>query len=158
MATAGPNLASHNRIFDSLLQLKDAGAITASAAAQVGGSNKILDLGATLPTSNQPVAEVNADVVIDVSAVDVSSTNETYTIHVQGSNSSSFASGIANLASLELNYTPTGGADVVAAVGRHLMRFTNWKNGTLYRYIRLYTVCGGTTPSINYTGFLAKDC
>ena len=30
---------------DTLLELKDAGLVAASAAAQVGGSNKILDLG-----------------------------------------------------------------------------------------------------------------
>ena len=41
------NLGSQAMIFDSLTQLKDAGLVAASAAAQVGGSAKILDISAS---------------------------------------------------------------------------------------------------------------
>uniref|UniRef100_A0A9E7ZPQ8 Uncharacterized protein n=1 Tax=Bosea sp. NBC_00436 TaxID=2969620 RepID=A0A9E7ZPQ8_9HYPH len=39
-------MGSRTYTFDALTQLKDAGAITASAPAQVGGQAKVLDMGA----------------------------------------------------------------------------------------------------------------
>ena len=151
----------HTPIVDMQLLLKDAGALTASAALQVGSSNRIIDLNTSggTPTAGMTAGadagELN--IVIDVSAIDLSSTNEAYTIHLQGSSSSTFASDIANLASLELNAAPTGSATVVGAVGRHLMIAPTWKNGVSYRYIRGYLVAAGTTPSINFTMAITKD-
>lgn len=132
--------------FDKLLQLKDAGAITASAAAQVGGSAQILDMGP---------ARFDAVVRINVTAIDVSSADEAYDIVVQGSNSSTFASGVENLASLNLGATAArdGGAQN-SGTGIYELPATNEQADTVYRYIRLYTKCAGTTPSINYDAFL----
>lgn len=135
--------------FDALLQLKDAGAITSSAAAQVGGVAKILDMGA---------ARFDGTVVVDVSAIDIASANEAYDIVIQGSNSSSFASGIQNLASLNLGATAVrdgGAAD--SLVGRYEIGVTNEQADVVYRYVRAYTVCAGTTPSVNYTAWLTND-
>ncbi len=142
-------MGSRTFTFDALLQLKDAGAVTASAAAQVGGSNKILDMGA---------ARFEGTVVIDVSAIDISSTDEAYDIIVQGSNSSSFASGIENLAQLNLGATASrDGGGQNSTVGRYELGVTNEQADTVYRYIRLYTKAAGTTPSINYTAFMSND-
>ncbi len=135
--------------FDALLQLKDAGAITSSAAAQVGGSNKIIDMGA---------ARFDGTVVVDVSAIDLASTNEAYDIVIQGSNSATFASGIQNLASMNLGATAArdGGA-INSLVGRYEIGVTNEQADVVYRYIRAFTVCAGTTPSINYTAWLSNN-
>jgi hypothetical protein len=157
---AGPNLTSHAHTVDMLLLLKDAGLIAASGAAQVGGSNKILDMGATLPSTNQPLAEFEADVVIDVTAIETDTNNEKYTIIVQGSTSPTFASGIINLCQLELAAAgaTSGGADVAGAVGRYVLPMTNWQKNALYRYIRIYVVVAGTIATgINFTAYLGKD-
>lgn len=135
--------------FDADLELKDAGAITASAAAQVDGSAKIIDMGA---------ARFDGLALINVSALDIVSNDEVYRIFVQGSSSASFASDIENLACLELGATEVraGGAKD-SVVGIYELPVTNEAADTVYRYIRAYTQIAGTTPSINYTAFLSTQ-
>lgn len=132
--------------YDNDTLLSDAGAITASAAALVSSVAKILDVGA---------ARLDGVVVVDVSAIDISSTDERYQLIIQGSNSSSFASGIENLATLDLGATASrGGGAQNSTVGRYEIHVTNEQNDTVYRYMRLYRLLSGTTPSINSTAFL----
>lgn len=128
--------------FDFTMRLKDAGAITADAAAQVGGAAAVLDLGAS---------RVDGRVVIDVSAIDVSSGDELYNLKAQFSNSSTFASGVIGGPLLALgDSTVLIGESADSVVGRYELPFTNEINGTTYRYMRMYTDVTGTTPSINY--------
>lgn len=138
-----------NYTLDTLLQLKDDGAVTATGSAQVGGSDEILDLGS---------ADVLCigDVVIDVSAIDIASTDEVYNILLEGSDSSTFASGIEVLAACLLGDGTTllGETTVDSDTGRYILPFRNERNGRKYRYVRLRHVISGTTPSINYTAFL----
>lgn len=139
------------RIYDTLLQLKDAGLVAASAAAQVASAAKIVDLGA---------GRYVGDVIIDATAVETASSDEIYTIMCEFSNSSSFASGIVSGAMQYLGHnTPIpGGADAVQGVGRYILPFTNLINGNQYRYMRLYTVVDGTIATgINYSAFIAKN-
>lgn len=138
------------RIYDTLLQLKDAGLVAASAAATVASSAKVIDLGA---------GRYVGDVIIDATAVEVDTGNEIYTIMCEFSNSSSFASGIVSGAMQYLGHnTPIpGGADAVQGVGRYILPFTNLINGSQYRYMRLYTVVGGTIATgINYSAFISR--
>lgn len=133
--------------FDFDQRLKDAGAIAADAAAQVGGANKIVDLGA---------GRVDGRVIVDVTAIDVVTGDESHKIKTQFSNSSTFASGVMGGPLLELGgATALVGESVASVVGRYELPFCNEVNGTVYRYMRLYTDVGGTTPSINYTALIA---
>jgi hypothetical protein len=131
--------------YDHALLMKDAGLIASSAAAQVGGSAKVLDLGA---------GRVDARVVLQITAVEVASNDEVYDIEVQLSNSATFASGIvisgiARLGALEASFES---ADTVA--GRREIHFANEVDGTLYRYARLFTrVAGQVATGINYSAF-----
>jgi hypothetical protein len=120
------------------LLMKDAGAITASAAAQVGGSARQIDVGGASKS------RFEADLVIDVSALDLASTNETYQIEFELSDTSGFGSGVIDYVTIP-----------ILATGRVVVGVSNVKSGTAYRYARLTTTVGGTTPSINYTAFLA---
>lgn len=141
---------------DATQILKDAGAITASAAAQVGGAAKVLD---TQGGNSSTVAAVYRGILlIDISAIDVSSNDEIYDIIVQGSDSATFASGIENLAQLNLGAAATrdGGAGV-SLVGRYELPFINEQAGLAYRYLRAYTKAAGTTPSINYVATVVHD-
>jgi hypothetical protein len=142
-------MGSRNYTFDALLQLKDAGAVTASAAAQVASAAKILDMGA---------GRFDGTVVVDVSALDIVSNDEEYNIIIQGSSSATFASDIQNLAMLNLGATEVrdGGA-IDSLVGRYEIGVTNEQADVTYRYIRAYTFVAGTTPSINYTAWLSND-
>lgn len=143
-------MATLGHTYDHSLLMKDAGLVAASAAAQVSGSNKIIDVGAQ---------EMTADVVVDVTACEVATGDELYTILVEGSSSASFASGIDTLAMKQIGHlTPKiGGSDVTdGATGRFVIPFRNEVNGTVYRYIRVYTVVAGTIATgINFTAYMA---
>ncbi len=135
--------------FDALSQLKDAGLVAASAAATVSSVAKILDVG---------LSRIDARVIVDLTAVEVDSSNEKYEIEVQLSNSSSFASGIFIGAMLKLGHSSVSNESASTATGRREIHFTNEIDGTLYRYVRVYTRIAGTVATgINYTAWLAKE-
>jgi hypothetical protein len=125
-------MAAHT--YDNLTLLKDAGVVTVDAAAQVGGSARVVDVGD---------AHMDAVAVVDTSAVDVSGGN-TYTVRIQGSSSLVFTTPV-ELAARE-----------VKATGRLEIPFNNEVAGVYYRYIRAYNDTAGGTPTINSTIFLAK--
>lgn len=126
---------------DANLIFKDAGAITADAPAQVGGSAAILDIGP---------GRFEAVMLIDVTAITVGADNN-YNLIVQGSNDPAFASGVQNLAVLNLGNTAVrpGGA-ITSLIGRYEVPFETDVANVVYRYVRVYTDVSGTTPSINY--------
>lgn len=131
-----------NKTYDHATLLKAAGLVAASAAGSV-----ILDLGDGL---------MDADAVIDITALEVATGDEIYTVSIEGSNVAGMASGSVELAKMSFgnNAAP---ADADTDVGRHVLPFRNELNGTLYRYVRVYTTVVGTIATgINYTAFLAK--
>ena len=137
-----------NYTFDKNLQLKDAGLVASSAAAQVASADKILDLG---------TGRVGGVAVLDIGAIEVATGDESYHIEAQFSNSATFASTnivgpVLKTGDSTVNF---GSADT--AVGRYELPFTNEYAGTIYRYMRLYTRIAGTIATgINYTGWVAK--
>jgi hypothetical protein len=133
--------------YDNLLLLKDAGALTATGVGQVGGQPKILDLGQNAFNSGV--------LVLNVSAIDATTGDESYRIDWQGSTSPTFASGIVILASRLLGGTTATGMSAATAPDIYYVPFAAELGGTSYRYARLNVVIGGTTPSINFTAFLS---
>lgn len=135
--------------YDDATLLKDAGLVAASAAAQVDGSNKILDVGDSV---------LEGTLVVDVVAIEIASNDEHYRILVQGSNSATFASTIETLGALDLGATEVrdGGAQD-SVVGRYEAPFVNVQAGVTYKYVRAYTFVSGTVATgINYTAFIGK--
>lgn len=133
---------------DDSLILKDAGLVASSAAAQVDGSAQIVNVGTGFYEGNA---------VIDVSAIEIASNTEVYRIYIQGSNSDTFASGIACLAVLELGANEVTESDTDSAIGRYVLPFTNEHNGTCYENLRAYTTAAGDVATgINYSAFIAK--
>lgn len=140
--------------FDVNLQLKDAGLVAADAAATVGGSAKVLDLGVGL---------VEGDIIIDASAIEIATGDERYTIIAQFSSSATFASDIVIGSCIPIGDGSTiatafgsSGVDVDDTAGRYILPFRNERNGTWYRYMRLWTDVSGTIASgINYVAFAA---
>lgn len=136
--------------FDAELQLKDAGLVAASAAAQVDSVAQVLSVGD---------ARLDAVVVIDVIAIEIASNDEEYDIILQGSTVEAFTAGtIQNLAQMNLGATEVRqGAAIDSVAGRYEMPFTNEQADIRYPYIRLYTVVAGAIATgINYRAFVGE--
>jgi hypothetical protein len=129
------------------LPLKDAGLVATSAAAQVGGVDKILDIGS---------GNYEADIVIDVSACEVATGDEAYRIGVQISDSATFASGFYEVVALSLGDASPLAGDTDMGVGRYIIPFRNQiADGVTKRYLRLYTTVAGTIATgINYKAYV----
>lgn len=136
-----------NIVFDSSLELKDAGLVAASAAAQVDAADKILDLGESY---------FEANLVVDITAIEVDTANEKYEIEFQLSDSATFASGVVVATVLKLGDSSTTGGSADNGTGRIIQPVRNEFADTIYRYARLYTRIAGTIGTgINYSAFLS---
>lgn len=136
--------------FDANMQLKDAGLIAASAAAQVASAAQILDVGAS------PFFGV---AVIDVTAIETDTTDEIYGIIIEGSNSATFAGSAAvSLAEMALGHaTALAAGRATSVVGRYELPFINVQADTVYRYIRMYIkVVGTIATGINLKAFVGE--
>jgi hypothetical protein len=130
------------KTYDHALLLKDAGLVAASAAGSV-----ILDLGDAL---------MDCDLVLDVTALEVATGDEVYTVSLEGSAVAAMTSGSVELAKITLGNNPAP-ADADTGTGRFIVPVRNEQNGTLYRYVRINTVVAGTIATgINFSAFLAK--
>lgn len=132
--------------FDADLELRDSYAATSSAAAQVDSAAKVIDVGTGL---------FEADLVIDVTACAVDGGDEAYTISVEVSDNSDFSTGGEwRVASLQLGDASVVGGDTDMTTGRFVLPFNNRvSDGTLKRYVRVYTTHAGSTSSITFTAF-----
>jgi hypothetical protein len=133
---------------DTLLQLKDAGLVAASAAAQVSAADKVLDLG---------TGHAMGAVMVDITAIEVDTGNEKYEIEVQLSSSATFATDVVVKSILRVGDSSVAFNTVDSVVGRYMVETSNEYGGTLYRYMRLYTRIAGTIATgINYAAYLVK--
>lgn len=142
-----------SHLFDATQKMQDAGLVAVSAA----GTNIIdLEKGAA---SGAPVGLRRGKVVLDVTALEIASGDEAYTIHVQGSPDAAFGTtgNIVELASLHLGAkgTKLSDCDRDDATGRRTILFENTReDGTPLRYLRLYiTVAGDIATGINFTAY-----
>lgn len=130
------------KTYDGALVLKAAGLVATSAA-----GSTIIDLGDGF---------MEADLVIDITALEVATGDEIYTIALEGSSVAAMTSASVTLAEKQFGNVPAP-ADADTATGRHVVSVRNELNGTLYRYVRIYTtVAGNIATGINYSAFLAK--
>lgn len=132
---------------------------TASGFTQALGANGILDLGGNQGTSPKQQARIDACAVIDVTAIDISSGNETYQIDILASNDPAFGAGnVVCVGGVQLGKGtslrgPAAQADSV--VGRVEIPFCTQVAGLLFEFIGVFITTGGTTPSITLQGFVA---
>ena len=142
MSTTVP--ASQSRLYDSALQLEDGGAAFTSTAF----TGFVVDMG---------TGDWQADLYIDVSAIDVASNDELYTIWAVGQATGTTAIDGVVLGGIQLGAL----AEPILAdstVGQYVIPLRGSAQlGTNYRYVELYVVCAGTSPSITFTAFLTKS-
>lgn len=144
---------TYNPPLDSAIQLKDAGALTATATTQVGGVDASIDLGSS--------RFQKGSVVIDVSAIDVANGDEFYAIVLQGSNTSNFAS-FQEVARMTLGDSSVNGSSTDSVIGRRVMYWDNVGHVAAgealpQRHLRMRVLVGGTTPSINFQAWATLD-
>jgi len=136
-------------MIDNTLIMKDAGLVASSAAATVDSSAQVADVGEGL---------VDALLVVDVSAIEIASDDELYSIAVQGSDVSDFSTGspvIEELAVLNLGAAEVLSGSQDSATGRYVLPFRNVKGSTAFPYLRVYTtVAGEVATGINFTAHL----
>ena len=135
------------KTFDASLQLKDSYALTATAAAQVSSAAKVVDLGP---------GQVTAKVVHNVTAANVSAAANKYTLDLQASNDSTFATVVVSLGKFVLGHATALGESSARSTGTFEQPFTNNVNGTNYRYVRQYVTIAGSPVTITHHSFMAK--
>jgi hypothetical protein len=128
--------------YDDALELKAAGLVDASA------DGDIVDLGAGL---------VDGFLVIDMSACEIATGDEIYTVSLEGSNVAAMTSGSVCLAKKVFGNLVVPMDAALSADGRYVIPFRNEEGGTTYRYVRLSTlVAGDVATGINFSAFIAK--
>lgn len=133
--------------FDAALQLKDAGAVTASGAATVGAVARVVNVGAGV---------LSANLIVDIATLDVAGGDEAYDIRLQGSTDPTFATNVSILARVQ---SGTGFGQDSFGVGRVSAPFQNTsESGEILPYLRAYhnIVPGAGTASINYQAFIGQ--
>lgn len=132
-----------NFTYDAALALKAAGLLAVSA------DGSILDLGSGL---------VEGYVVIDMSACEIATGDEIYTVSIEASNVAAMTSGSVCLGKKVFGNLVVPMDAALSTAGRYVIPFRNEENGTLYRYVRLSTLVAGTIATgINFSAFIAKD-
>lgn len=129
--------------YDAATSLKAAGLLAASA------DGSILDIGSGM---------VDGYLVIDLSACEVATGDEIYTVSLEGSNVAAMTSGSVCLAKKVFGNLVVPMDAALSAAGRYVIPFRNEEGGTTYRYIRLSTLIAGTIATgINFAAFIARD-
>lgn len=120
--------------FDANLVLHDGTSLTSTSV----GSVPYYDVGGAF--------RFPAVAVVNVTALDFTTTDETYDVVIEGSTDSAFT-------------TPNelGSKKILGAggVGRRTILFDNDQNGVVYEFIRVKFTLGGTTPIISANVYLA---
>lgn len=158
--------SQHSYSFDADTLMSDGGtAHTTSEQAEVSSAAAFLDFGNTTSgPSVEQVAYTKGDLVIDVTAFDFTTGDETAQVILQLSDRSDFdeSMGVVVNKCVALAMGDDGGvaagagADDDSATGRNVVGVDNEHKGTVYRYARLFVVVAGTTPSITFSAFWAE--
>jgi hypothetical protein len=100
--------------------------------------------------------------VINGTAIDFSSGDETYRLHLLGSNDVAFGNGNVDLLAFQDFAAASAGRIIATLLGASLaapsvcyVPFVNLKQKLLYRYARCRLVAGGATPSITLSTWLS---
>lgn len=152
--------------YDALLAFCSAQTLTATGYFNNLNSGQI-DLGGSLPVS----AAGRTDFIwsMDITAIDMASNDESYKLHLFGSNDVAFGNGNVELLAFHDFAAVTAGRQVATILGASptipptnlggtivQLPATNLMQRIYYRYLRMYLVAAGTTPSITLTSWISR--
>jgi len=137
-------------MIDSEFILKEAGLVASSAAgATSAGTAIVADVGN---------GKITGELVIDVSAIEIASNNEKYSIALQGSDTSDFSTGTPvnhEICCINLGAAEVLGGNQDSTTGRYTIAITNTYKETPMQYLRTYCTCSGTIATgINYSAHI----
>lgn len=154
----------YNSPVDAAMQFTTGETLTATGYM---GSSTQLDLGGSNPAAAAGRHEGIWNILI--SAVDMSSVDETYRFFLLGSNDAAWANGNVERLAMHDLAAATAGRIIPTILGASpaipptnltgtqlQILFTNLMQRILYRYLRGYVVIGGTTPSVTYQSWISK--
>jgi hypothetical protein len=139
--------------------LEFASAQTISATGYINNVNAVVDLGQ---------GRFTGMLALDITAIDISSGNESYGIALFGSNDINFGNGNVDLLTYHDFAAASAGRLVATILGISptippnnfqggsitALPFTTLVQGIVYRYAKLYAVIGGTTPSLTLSAWI----
>lgn len=129
--------------YDNSLLLKSAGLLASST------NGSIVDLGSGF---------VEGDIVIDLTACEIATGDEKYTISLEASNTADMTTGSVALVSKVFGNLVDPMDAALSTAGRYVIPFRNEEGGTVFRYVRLRTVVAGTIATgINYSAFIGIE-
>ena len=136
-------------VYDSETVLNDSAASavsgTSGAAGTVGGSAKVVDLGAAARTDGKFVVNISEN---------GTSASMKQTIKLQGSDDN-FTSDIVDLVILETGHSGQLPGDENKGAGKYVLPYTNVINGKAYRYLRAFASTSATSSDqVKYVGYL----
>jgi hypothetical protein len=143
-----------------------AAAQTLTATGYVNNLNQQLLIGGTNPVT--AAGRTEGIWCMNITAIDYSSGDETYRLHLFGSNDVAWGNGNVELLAFKDFAAVTAGRQVPTIMGPSLAvpptnaaglriykPFSNLDGNIVYAYLRCYLVAGGTTPSITLTTWLS---
>lgn len=149
--------SQHDATIDGATILKDAGAVTSSAAATVASAAAFYDVGAA-------GAFAMGRLIVDTTTCVVNDGTELYTIELQASTTSDFSTAYVVAQKKLGDASVTFNAVDTPPIARHVIYWDNvaHTSATLdttipMRYLRVYTRVAGDSPSINYTAALVPN-
>jgi hypothetical protein len=139
---------------------------TLTATGDLNNVNAQLDLGGVAPlagfATGSGAGRHSGLWVLNVTALDLSSGDETYRLHLLGSNDSAFGNGNVDLLAFHDFAAASAGRIIATLLGPSLaaptrvyVPFVTLRQGLVYRYIKARAVLGGTTPSITLHSWLS---
>ena len=128
-------------------ELKDAGAVASSGYGQVGGSDRVVNLGSGL---------IRGNLILDISVINIYNNDEIYQIFLMGGDDTDFSREVS-LACIEIGANEVAEGNLDAKAGRLILPFQNEFEGVVYPFVRVRHVIAGTTPSITYTARMEKS-
>jgi hypothetical protein len=158
-ANAMPSIPGNFSLpIDAALQFATAQTLTLTG--YINNVNAVVDLG---------FGRFTGMLALDITAIDVSSGNESYGIALFGSNDINFGNGNVDLLTYHdfaaasagrlvatiLGVSPTIPPNNFQAGSITALPFTTLMQGIIYRYAKCYAVIGGTTPSITLSAWIS---
>jgi hypothetical protein len=136
-----------SKTFDIDLYVHDGKSLTASASGTVDSAAVVLDLGSGF---------VDADLILDVTTLDVDSGNESVLVQVMFSDTQ-LATEKYCQTQFQLGDAAAIPGDVDRATGRYIIPFNNIiESGACKRYMHLYFTLAGTIAAFVATGYVVK--
>jgi hypothetical protein len=137
-----------------------------SSTSDLNNINAQLDFGGVAPLPGFAVGSGAGRLagmwVLNITAIDFSSGDETYRFHLLGSNDSGFGNGNVDLVGFVDFAAASAGRIIATLLGPSLagasrvyQPFVLLRQGIVYRYVRCRVVIAGTTPSITVTSWLS---